>query len=75
MNLKLAQKDHKLRRYGLNYELNLLRTLENQVFRRAQIIGGELKSLSFSVVQTEKPKVFKTNKMRFSRSQQFSEGM
>lgn len=33
------------------------------------------KSLCFSVMWTEKPKVFKTNKMRFSKSQQFTEGM
>lgn len=33
------------------------------------------KSLFFFVIWTEKPEVFKTNKMRFSKSQQFTEGM
>lgn len=74
MNVKLAYKDHRLRWYGLNYKLNLLTTLESSIQKGTDNRRAE-KPLSFSVVQTEKPKVFKTNKMRFSRSLQFSEGM
>lgn len=53
MNVKLAQKDHRLRWYGLNYELNLLTTLESSIQKGTDNRRAEKASVLFCGVDRE----------------------